>query len=88
MMPEISSMTAATMKTPVLCSENHTSCGTFETKLDMAAPAPIPTSKAGRVQHINVPLLVNSDSSEAALVCFKLAISSWLLALLDRFDII
>lgn len=41
----------------------------------MAAPAPMPTNKAGSAQHMSVPPLVNSDSKEAALVCLKLLIS-------------
>lgn len=47
------------------------SWGTVNTKLDMAAPAPIPTSNAGKVQHIKVPLLVN----DASLVRWKPFIS-------------
>lgn len=69
--PDNINITAANRNTPTLCSENQTSWGTVDTKLDMAAPAPIPTSNAGKVQHIKVPLLVN----DASLVRWKPFIS-------------
>ena len=82
--PATINIMAAVKNTGSLCSENHTSCGTFAINDDNAAPAPTATSSAGIAQQINVPPLVNNASSEAARVGLKLSISANLFLLQSR----
>jgi len=53
--PDMTSIIAANVNNGTLCSDNHTSCGKFVTRLAIVAPAPSDTSKAGRAQQISVP---------------------------------
>jgi len=51
---------------------------------ESAAPAPSATSNAGNAQHINVPLLVKSDNKDAARVCLREFISSFIILVLSN----
>lgn len=73
--PDTINIVAAVRKTPVLCSENHTICGTVAMSDDSAAPAPIATNSAGNAQQISVPPLANNVSNDANRVGLSESIS-------------
>ena len=52
-------MANASPKTPALCSDSQTNCGTAVINPAKAAPAPRATMTAGNTQQIKVPPLAN-----------------------------
>ena len=53
-MPDTVSITPEKINNPILCSDNHTSCGTALTSPITVAPAPIETRTAGNAQQNKV----------------------------------
>ena len=64
----MTSIAPAMPNTSALCSESQTICGTADTNVDSAAPAPMVTSSTGKAQQISVPLDVKMLKIDAAFV--------------------